>query len=82
VVGEEIGREIETRYRECVECRETIEYPEEIPVDGEMRHWKTKLTPVLEDGSVVELVGAMRDVTERKAHQQPSVRHASGQSGS
>lgn len=66
VVGEEIGSKIETRYRECVERRETIQYPEEIPVDGEMRHWKTKLTPVIEDGSVVKLVGAMRDVTEQK----------------
>lgn len=69
VVGDDIGREIEERYRDCVECRETIEYPEEIPVDGELRYWKTKLTPVIEAGQVVKLVGAMRDVTDQKEQQ-------------
>lgn len=67
VVGDEIGSEIEAQYRDCVERRETIEYPEEIPVEGELRHWQTKLTPVVEDGRVVTLVGAMRDVTAQKA---------------
>jgi PAS domain S-box-containing protein len=68
-VGEEIGETIEAQYQECVERREMIEYPEEIPVDGEMRHWQTKLTPIIDDGTVVKLVGAMRDVTEQKARE-------------
>lgn len=63
VVGEEIGSKIESRYRECVERQETIKYPEEIPVDGELRQWETKLTPVINEGRVDRLVGAMRDVT-------------------
>jgi len=63
IVGEEIGTQIEAQYRECVARGETIRYPEEIPVGGEKRHWETKLTPVIEDGEVVKLVGAMRDVT-------------------
>ena len=62
-VGDEIGSEIESRYRECVERREAIRYPEEIPVDGEKRQWETKLTPVITEGRVDKLVGAMRDVT-------------------
>jgi PAS domain S-box-containing protein len=66
VVGDEIGREIEAQYRKCVQRRETIEYPEEIPIDGEMRYWQTKLTPVIDDGKVKKLVGAMRDVTDQK----------------
>ena len=37
-IGGEIGETIEAQYRECVERRDMIEYPEEIPVDGEMRH--------------------------------------------
>ena len=69
-VGEEIGRNIETQYQTCVERGETIEYPEEIPVDGEIRHWRTRLTPIIDDGTVVKLVGAMRDVTEQKEQQQ------------
>ncbi|WP_135662137.1 PAS domain S-box protein [Halorhabdus rudnickae] len=62
-VGEEIGSEIESQYRECMERQETLKYPEEIPVDGEIRQWETKLTPVLSEGTVDKLVGAMRDVT-------------------
>ena len=62
-VGEEIGSKIESQYRECVERQETIEYREEISVDGEQRQWETKLTPVVTEGRVDRLVGAMRDVT-------------------
>jgi PAS domain S-box-containing protein len=64
-VGDEIGSEIESQYRECVERQETITYPEEIPVDGEQRQWETKVTPVISEGRVDKLVGAMRDVTRR-----------------
>ncbi|MFC7173497.1 PAS domain S-box protein [Haloplanus litoreus] len=63
-VGDEIDSEIESQYRECVERQETIQYPEEIPVDGEQRQWETKVTPVISEGRVDKLVGAMRDVTE------------------
>ena len=66
IVGDEIGTQIEERYRECVDRQDPIVYPETIPVDGEQRQWETKLTPVLDDGEVVNLVGAMRDVTERE----------------
>ncbi|WP_338742015.1 PAS domain S-box protein [Haloplanus salilacus] len=63
-VGDEIGSEIESQYRECVERQGTIQYPEVIPVDGEQRQWETKVTPVISEGRVDKLVGAMRDVTE------------------
>jgi len=66
IVGDEIGAQIEAQYNRCVARQETIQYPEEIPVDGEQRHWETKLTPIIEDGEVVKLVGAMRDVTARR----------------
>jgi len=66
IVGEEVGATIESQYHRCVDRRETIQYPEEIPVDGDQRYWETKLTPVIDDGEVVKLVGAMRDVTARR----------------
>ncbi|OLZ39308.1 hypothetical protein A6E15_18095 [Natrinema saccharevitans] len=62
-IGEEIGSEIESQYRECVQRQETIKYPKDIPVDGEQRQWETKVTPVISEGHVDRLVGAMRDVT-------------------
>lgn len=69
-VGDEIGSEIESRYRESVERQEILQYVEEIPVDGESRFWETKLTPLIQDGSVTQLVGATRDITERRGREQ------------
>jgi len=66
VVGDEVGAEIETRYNECLDKRTTIRYEVHIPVDGESRTWETKLSPVIVDGTIQSLVGAMRDVTDRK----------------
>lgn len=63
VVGDKIGSELESQYCECVERQETIKYSEDIPVDGEQRQWETKVTPVISEGGVDKLVGAMRDVT-------------------
>lgn len=63
VVGDELGRDIERHYRTCLERQETIQYDETIPVGGEQREWETKVTPIVENGNVDKLVGAMRDVT-------------------
>jgi len=70
IVGDAAGAEIESRYSECVERQTTMEYEEMIPFDGEPRYWETKLSPVIEDGSVVNLVGATRDVTDRKQREE------------
>jgi len=66
VVDDEQGERIREHYRECVERAEPIEYEERLEIDGELRDWHTKLAPVVEDGEVVRLVGATRDVTGRK----------------
>jgi PAS domain S-box-containing protein len=66
IVGGEVGAEIESRYSECLEQRETIQYVEEVPVDGETISSETKLTPVIDNDRVSHLIGATRDITERK----------------
>lgn len=63
VLGEEAGNKIESRYRECVERRETIRCTEEVPSDKEPRFWETRLTPLIQDGEVTQLVGVGRDIT-------------------
>jgi len=65
LLGEELGRDVEERYRECLDRGEPIEYDEEFPVDGELREWHTSLAPVFDDGEARKLVGMARDVTER-----------------
>jgi PAS domain S-box-containing protein len=70
ILGAEVGAEIEAQYSECVERRETVEYEEIIPIDGESRYWETKLSPIIEDDAVVKLVGATRDVTDQKQREE------------
>jgi len=63
IVGDEKGGILEAHYRQCVEAQEPVEYVEELEVGTKRRHWQTKLTPVIEDGDVVQLVGATRDIS-------------------
>ena len=70
ILGEREGADVEARYQECLDRREPIEYDETLTVDGEVRSWHTRLAPVIEDDRVVQLVGATRDVTERREHEQ------------
>jgi len=66
VVGDEWEVVLEEHYRNCVEQAEPIEYEERLQVDSQDRIWQTKLAPVVEDGDVVQLVGATRDITDQK----------------
>jgi len=75
VVGDEAGAEIEARYRKCVERQAPIEYDEQLPIPGEETHWHTKLAPIIEDGEVVQLVGATRDVTQQRAEKRDLQRY-------
>ncbi|RQG95092.1 PAS domain-containing sensor histidine kinase [Natrarchaeobius chitinivorans] len=54
-------------YRDCVEKRETIEYEETLDHPSGTVEWHTKLTPIVEDDAVTQLVGVARDVTDRNA---------------
>jgi len=66
VYGEEIGAQFERNYGRCLDAGETITLEEEVPMDGEMRVFQTRLTPVPVDGEVTEIVGSSRDITDRK----------------
>jgi PAS domain-containing protein len=70
VADDEYVADIEARFRECIERREPLEYVEQLPVPEEQSYWHTKIAPVVDDGTVVELVGATRDITERKKREQ------------
>ncbi|WP_193309804.1 PAS domain-containing protein [Halorubrum halophilum] len=69
LLGDEQGAAVEANYRRCVERRETIEYAESLALPGGRREWETRLSPVVEDGSVTRVVGVARDITEQKARE-------------
>lgn len=68
-IGEAAGDRIESRCRQCVERREPIRFTEEVPFDAGAKFWETRLTPVIQDGEVTQLVAVARDVTEHEEHE-------------
>jgi PAS domain S-box-containing protein len=66
IFGDEIGTNVEARFRECVERGEPLDYEERLDLPGLPPHWHTRLAPVTVDDDVVGIVGATRNVTERK----------------
>ncbi|QUO47791.1 MULTISPECIES: PAS domain-containing sensor histidine kinase [Halorubrum] len=66
LLGDEQGASVAENYRRCVEARETIEYEEALALPEGPKEWQTRLSPVVEDGSVTRVVGVARDVTEQK----------------
>ncbi|ESS05523.1 MAG: histidine kinase domain protein [uncultured archaeon A07HB70] len=76
VFGDERGRETEETYRRCVETGDPLDYEETVsaaklparasPTDDGLTHWETRIAPVEADGGVDWIVGATRDVSERK----------------
>jgi len=74
VVGEDQYDTVVERYEECVAAKEPIEYDERLPI-GEVTWWHTKLAPVLRDGEVTQLVGATRDITDRRQREQELERY-------
>jgi hypothetical protein len=55
-----------TKARERIERREPIEYEEEPSVPEPESYWETRIAPVVVDGTAVQLVGATRNVTDRR----------------
>ncbi|MEF8878367.1 MAG: bacterio-opsin activator domain-containing protein, partial [Haloarculaceae archaeon] len=70
LTGAEAGAEIEANYRRCVESRETVTYEEELDLPAGAKIWQTKLSPVVIDGEVTQIVGIARDITERREREE------------
>jgi PAS domain S-box-containing protein len=66
ILNEEDARHVEAMYRRCVNRREPLEYEEELSPDDTTRHWRTRIAPVVVEGTVRWIVGSSRDITERK----------------
>ncbi|WP_255190932.1 PAS domain-containing sensor histidine kinase [Natronobeatus ordinarius] len=66
VFGDEHGGAILENYRACVARREPLEYEEVLAVPDEQSYWETRIAPVVIDGRIEKIVGATRNITERK----------------
>lgn len=64
--GEEIGRQMENYYIDCLAARKPITYEESFVLLGEKKVWHTLLSPIIKEGNVVQIVGSSRNITELK----------------
>ena len=70
LLGDEQGATVAANYRRCVEQRETIQYEETLELPAGTSYWQTKLTPIIKNGNVTQIIGVARDITEKKEQQQ------------
>lgn len=68
--GEELGRHLLNNYMRCIESKNPVTYEEEITLMSGTKTWLTVLSPVLCNNSVVQIIGASRDITDRKRIQE------------
>ncbi|MFW5693824.1 MAG: sensor domain-containing diguanylate cyclase [Alkalispirochaeta sp.] len=66
VLGVAEGSTVENHYRRCLQLQKPISYEEELHLPTGTRIWHTQLSPVVQEGRVVQIVGSSRDITERK----------------
>jgi PAS domain S-box-containing protein len=66
LLGEELGTRIQQNYLRCVDSREPITYEEVILLPGGKRWWETSLSPVIDKGEVVFIVGSGTEITRYK----------------
>jgi diguanylate cyclase (GGDEF)-like protein/PAS domain S-box-containing protein len=64
VFGSEIGNQIDAHLQECIRTKSPLVFQETLKFPSGIRTWSTLLSPVLEAGNVVQIIGSRRDITE------------------
>ncbi|QZP39420.1 bacterio-opsin activator domain-containing protein [Halobaculum magnesiiphilum] len=66
ILDEPQGSEVTANLCRCADREETISYEEVLELPSGKRTWRTKLTPVIRDGDVIQIIGIARDITGQK----------------
>ena len=66
LLGEEVGAQVENKYRKCLNQKGTISYEEKLDLPNGTKYWLTKLSPVIIDGKVTKIIGSAKDITQMK----------------
>ncbi|MFD1585786.1 PAS domain S-box protein [Halorientalis brevis] len=77
VFSEEEASAMIENHRTCIEQQEPIELVEQVAVPEEGTYWETRMAPVVTDGTVERVVGATRNITERKRREEELERQRS-----
>jgi PAS domain S-box-containing protein len=69
MLGDEVGGDIQSQFNECVTSQKPIEFEQVVQLDEKSGILQIRVTPLIQDDEVTQLVLAMRDITERKARE-------------
>lgn len=64
VFGDQLGTDLETNYLKCIRNKDSVTYEETLTINHSPKTWLTTLSPVIEKGKVVQVIGISRDITE------------------
>lgn len=64
--GKELAHKVVANYNRCAQEKKAISYEEKLPFPKGDRIIRTTLTPIVEDGRPVLIVGSRHDITEEK----------------
>ncbi|WP_103018848.1 PAS domain-containing sensor histidine kinase [Salinibacter altiplanensis] len=70
VFGKEPGAFLEAKCRKCKRRKASLDYEEKLYAKGEAAYFRARLAPVVVDGQVQQIVGTLRDITERKRREE------------
>ncbi len=65
----ETADRVTSNYQRCCQLASVTEYEERLVLPGGQRIWHTVLTPILEEGRVVKILGSSRDITDLKENE-------------
>lgn len=66
VYGQAHGKLLASYYESCVRKRDVVDYTGAINIVVDIRNVETRLTPIIEDGKVMQVLSCARDITEHK----------------
>ena len=64
--GKEYGNFINKKIKKCIDKKKAIDFDEKVERDNKIEYWHTKLSPVISQGKVKQIVGISRNITEKK----------------
>jgi diguanylate cyclase (GGDEF)-like protein/PAS domain S-box-containing protein len=66
IYGEQVGKQIEDHYIDCIEAKQPIIYEEAFILFEKKKVWHTLLSPIMEEDRVVQIVGSSRNISKLK----------------
>lgn len=66
LLGKKTGKTVSLNFTRCVDTKKSINYEELLNLPAGIKYWNTTLTPLLDNGKVIYIIGICQDITDYK----------------